>query len=490
MMSGAVERVVMESVLPESDSLPESDGVFEDIDRSPLVTLLHQVADVSLVIDADGRIVDIDVSGEDLENDFDAGWVGRNWIDTVADDSRSRIEELLTQTRAGGETNWQDIIHRQPDGSELPISYRAVAAGKDDRVIAVGRDLRAVASLRQQLVNAQIALERDYWRLRQVETRYRLVFQMVDEAVLVVDEQTDKILEANQAASRILGMKDGSIVGKSFLALFDEGGADSVRALLSELRVVGRGEADAITGSDGKRQFSISANLLKQDAESRILARLSEPRSELGVSEGAGEAALRMDEILRGAPDAVLVTGSGGRVLAANQRFIDLAELANEEQARGQSVDRWFGRSAVDLNVLLSHLRRGEPVRLFATTLKGEYGTATEVEISASVFSGQQETCFVFFVRDVARRLSADDPATAQLPRSVAQITQQVGRVPLKALVRQSTDVVEKLCIEAALKLTGDNRASAAELLGLSRQSLYSKLRRHNLGDIGPDDAS
>ena len=71
----------------------------------------------------------------------------------------------------------------------------------------------------------------------------------------------------------------------------------------------------------------------------------------------------------------------------------------------------------------------------------------------------------------------------------MAQITQQVGRVPLKALVRQSTDVVEKLCIEAALNLTGDNRASAAELLGLSRQSLYSKLRRHNLGDIGSDDA-
>ena len=62
--------------------------------------------------------------------------------------------------------------------------------------------------------------------------------------------------------------------------------------------------------------------------------------------------------------------------------------------------------------------------------------------------------------------------------------------MPLKALVRQSTDVVEKLCIEAALKLTGDNRASAAELLGLSRQSLYSKLRRHNLGDIGPDESS
>jgi chlorophyll/bacteriochlorophyll a synthase len=33
--------------------------------------------------------------------------------------------------------------------------------------------------------------------------------------------------------------------------------------------------------------------------------------------------------------------------------------------------------------------------------------------------------------------------------------------MPLKDLVRESTDLIEQLCIEAALELTGDNRASA-----------------------------
>jgi DNA-binding NtrC family response regulator len=55
--------------------------------------------------------------------------------------------------------------------------------------------------------------------------------------------------------------------------------------------------------------------------------------------------------------------------------------------------------------------------------------------------------------------------------------------VPLRDLVRESTDMIEKLCIEAALELTNDNRASAAELLGLSRQSLYAKLHRYDLLD-------
>ena len=74
------------------------------------------------------------------------------------------------------------------------------------------------------------------------------------------------------------------------------------------------------------------------------------------------------------------------------------------------------------------------------------------------------------------------------MPRSVEHLTELIGRVSLKDLVRQSTDVIERLCIEAALKMTGDNRASAAEMLGLSRQSFYVKLRRYGLGDLSPGE--
>ena len=70
--------------------------------------------------------------------------------------------------------------------------------------------------------------------------------------------------------------------------------------------------------------------------------------------------------------------------------------------------------------------------------------------------------------------------------RSVEQLTELVGRVSLKQLVRETTDLIEKLSIEAALRLTDDNRASAAELLGLSRQSLYVKLRRYGLAEGPP----
>ena len=65
-----------------------------------------------------------------------------------------------------------------------------------------------------------------------------------------------------------------------------------------------------------------------------------------------------------------------------------------------------------------------------------------------------------------------------------------MGRLPLRDIVRETTDLIEQLCIEAALDLTGDNRASAAEMLGLSRQSLYIKLRRFGIKDAPGDDST
>jgi len=86
-------------------------------------------------------------------------------------------------------------------------------------------------------------------------------------------------------------------------------------------------------------------------------------------------------------------------------------------------------------------------------------------------------------------RLLVDELATDPVPgRQVAdrlRSRQRLnGRVSLKDLVRESTDVIERLAIEAALELTNDNRASAAEMLGLSRQSLYVKMHRYGIGDL------
>lgn len=52
----------------------------------------------------------------------------------------------------------------------------------------------------------------------------------------------------------------------------------------------------------------------------------------------------------------------------------------------------------------------------------------------------------------------------------------------MKDLVEQTRDAIERRCVEAALRLTGNNRAAAAKILGISRQALYLKLERFSIG--------
>ncbi len=154
----------------------------------------------------------------------------------------------------------------------------------------------------------------------------------------------------------------------------------------------------------------------------------------------------------------------------------------------GQPLDRWLGRPGVDLNILLANLREHGTVRNFATILVGDYGTPQEAVVSAVAATQAKVPCIGFVIRTVSARLGVVPGSGQPIPRSVNQLHELVGRVSLKEIVRESTDLIERLCIEAALKVSGDNRASAAQLLGLSRQGLYSKLRRHGLGDLNPTE--
>ena len=193
--------------------------------------------------------------------------------------------------------------------------------------------------------------------------------------------------------------------------------------------------------------------------------------------------------MVRAGPDAVVLTDVEGKVIMANPAFIELAQLPSEHQARGESLDSWFGRTGVDLGVLLNNLRQHGSVRMFATTLRGELGATTEVEVSGSLIPHGQSPFVGLVIRDVGQRRAFAGHIGKEQPRSVGQLTELVGRVPLKDIVGETTDLIEQLCIEAALELTRDNRASAAEMLGLSRQSLYVKLRRYGLGDLGVESA-
>jgi transcriptional regulator PpsR len=194
------------------------------------------------------------------------------------------------------------------------------------------------------------------------------------------------------------------------------------------------------------------------------------------------------ETMLERMPDAFVVTDGALKILATNAAFLDLVRVATKTQAVGQSLDQFLGRAGLDRNILIDNLREHGSVRNFATVVRNRFDEPEDVEVSAVFISDGAETVFGFAFRTVRRRPNDQSQNPPELRRSVEQLTELVGRVKLKQLVRETTDLVERLCIEAALELTKNNRASAAEVLGLSRQSLYSKLNRFGLGTLAESE--
>jgi transcriptional regulator PpsR len=442
--------------------------------------ILSAAADLVLVIDADGVIRDQSVADPDLARDERVGWIGQAWRDVVTGECHPKVDAIVAEAQREGVARPREINHIIAGEDDLPLRYVAIRLGDTGRVMAFGRDLRGVARMQQRLVNAQMAMERDFARLRQAEARYRLLFQLANEPVLIVDAGTQAVSEANPAACSLLDLVAPKILGRRLVQVFDPASRDSVRAQLTAASAVGQATPFQARLANG-RDVNMAVSLFRQTDQAFLLVRLSVNAGEQLARPGPDQESRAVREVIDALPDGFVLMDGNRQVVEANSAFLDLIQVASIEQARGQLLEKWFERPSVDFNVLLSNLKEHGSVRRFPTILRGDLGSLENVEIAAVAVTGAAQGYVGFVVRSVGAAPKPNILVDGFPARSVDQLSELVGHMSLKEVVRETTDVVERLCIEAALKLTSDNRASAAQMLGLSRQSLYAKLRRFGM---------
>lgn len=447
--------------------------------------LIAAASDLALVVDQQGVIEHVAI-GEAIQSH--ATWsslVGKRWKETIANDSQSKVDQLLTEARSGEVARAREI-NQQAEGGAAPFRFSAVLLDdSQQRVVALGRDLRAVAMMQQQMLAAQQAMDREFSRLRQAETRYRLLFQVAAEGVLVADATSFKVLEANPAAAALFEEAPGALQGWVLKDVFEAKSWTTVQAMLAALAAGGRPADAQVALAHRDAEVLVSASLFRQSGVTLLLLRLRPLSSAVSA---AGTRDARMLTALNALPDGFVVVDEERRILCANTAFCEMVQQATEAHVIGQPLERWLGRPGVDLEIIVNNLREHGTVRNFATIMRGDYGAPQEAVVSAVSAVDGKVPCLGFSIRTVPMRLAMVPFSGLPMLRSVDQLRELVGRVSLKEIVRECADLIERLFIEAALKVSGDNRASAAQLLGLSRQGLYSKLRRYGLGDLEPMD--
>lgn len=452
--------------------------LFDTLDADAAMKLAMVAGDVTLVLDDTGTILDTAFDPSEFPG-FDS-WIGTNWIETVTDESRPKVMEMLAAARRGEVQHWRQVNHPTRDGI-VPVRYAVLNVNGGEHRIAFGRDLREAGKLQQRLLQVQQSLERDYLRMRQLEARYRLLFERSAEAVLIVEAGSLRIREANPAAHTLLGARQGSLPSKKVLGFIDKRSRDAIQTMVGSAQASESIAPIDIKISKGSRDVQASLVGFTQDRGQFLLMRFT--TGEGDAAEGDSPVLRLLDEM----PDAFVVADSNLEIISANHAFVEMVEAASADQLRGRHLSETIGRPGIDLDLIEGQIDQHGAARNVTTVVRSGHDLEGEpVEISA-VRSGGDDPLFAFVVRPIGRRLRDLPPGTQDLPRSVEQLTDLVGRMSLKDIVRESTDLIERLCIEAALSYTSDNRASAAEILGLSRQSLYSKLHRHGIGNLPTD---
>lgn len=455
-------------------------GLIPMIEPEIVSEIISRIADLALVISGSGVVLGVLSNPNSKIKYAFSRWEGQPLNAQLTVESVPKFDERLAAFlgQDDGMVRPVELNHlASADHQEFPMRYSFHRIGTDGAILMLGQDLRPVAEMQQQLVAAQIALEKDYETQREYDTRLRVLMGAAREGVLFVSTRSGLITDCNTPAMSLIGAARGAVVGrplKDCLALAD--GEDLMEALGQLARAQTGNEI--VVKSRGGKEMALRPTVFRATGEQMLLCQLVE----VG---GASVRADAMNEHLAGlfdrGSDGIVFINKAGSVLSANDAFLRLSDVVQATALKGRSITDFLGRGSVDLNVICENASRTGAMRLYATRLIGEHGAEVPVEIATSLLNSGQEPVFALVIRDASRaemvRKSSQEITDVDM-RSVIEL---IGSQTLKEIVANTTDVIEKMCIETAVELTSNNRVAAAEMLGLSRQSLYVKLRKYDL---------
>ena len=478
-------------------------------------TFASVASDVALVIGKDGVVRSVALGDSAMSNQASA-WVGQRFVDTVTQDTRGKIHQLLADVDSLGMSRRREVNLPGADGLDIPMAFAAIRLGIDGPVLAVGRDLRAIAAIQQRFVEAQRELEQNYWQQRQTESRYRLLFQVATDAVLVVDAATLLIVEANRAAADLLACTPEALAGRPVSASIDAASRPAVDELLVRARASGQpAEIRARLGALPLSQAQPSApGLALVDISATPFRATHEGSSQMlllvrarGVEQrganfnDANDASARLAEFVEHTPDAVVITDSAGRVQIANPAFLLLCPaLLSENQVIGRTLADVLGDPSHRLAALVAEVRRNgiatrvrAPIGHFGhvghaghagAARFGPTGAAgaavVEVEVSAALMAEGDQECIGFTLRRHGVHNSLSPLAGEVLASAIDGLAAQLGRVSLPELLQQATELAEGHLIRTAMAHAQGQVDAAADWLGISTESLALRLRRHD----------
>jgi transcriptional regulator PpsR len=467
----------------QSHSLPK----ISVLDQDQLAGIVAASSDVSLLISPLGEVISVLVNPAHSLFGGLSHWSGQHISKVIKAESMEKLNRRLAVWQPVGGQNTRspviEINHCDDKIWEFPVRYSLHAFGDQGNILMLGRDLRPIAEMQQQLVMAQIALERDYETQREMDTRYRVLMEATRDAVVLVAVTNGRIADMNAAAAVMLGGSRKDFIGAAIAQEFEGRRRGEFLETLSNIANADAVKPVELLARRSQRRVRVIPKLFRAAGERLMLCRLEDPDGEASAPR---ETTLNLERLFNEGVDAMLFLDGDGIIMAANESFLKLTDTGSIAQARGRSFADFLARGSMDMRVLLDNTKRAGQLRLYTTRLINEFSGQVAVEVSATYLNDRPKPAFGLVMRDSSRSEMLRRPGLTGGEDGMRSVMELVGSSTLKDIVAETADVVEKMCIQTAVELTRNNRAAAAEMLGVSRQSLYVKLRK--FGMISKDE--
>ena len=466
--------------MKSSSDLDWEFGAIPMIEPEYLGGILATSSDIALLIDQNATVHSILVNSSEKSVGNLSHWEGCNFNNFLTVESKPKLQRAIDRIK-DGETIFYGLELNHEDNAlwQFPVRYNIHSLGDPDKILLLGRDLRSLSENQQRLIQAQLAVERSIEEKREFDAHFKILLNGSSEPIAFLNADSGTVLHANHALADLLDKEHADLQGMKLQScLADKAGK---RDFAENLSLAAHGKyalAASFAGEDGPRDVKITSEIFRTAGIRVLMCRLTE---EAAQPEDNREFVNNLVSAFHNSSDAIIFTNNQGTIQHANERFLDLVHAGSKSEVISNNLAEYLGRGQIDLALMLENVAKSGSVKVYSTHLKSGFGTKIDVETSVSQNNGARNALIVFIVREVA---SFDDTRvraarfTTQAQQDEMSARDLVGTASLKEIVSETTDVIEKICIQAALEMTNNNRAAAAEMLGLSRQSLYVKLSK------------
>ena len=251
--------------------------------------------------------------------------------DRAAGARRARRRRRSSATRKSGESLRFRVQQLLPSGRELPVEYTTVSLGKNAGFVAIGRNLQNVSDLQNRLVDALKAREQDFWRLREIERRYRAVLDATERSRGAGARLEQARRRGQRPAPRA---RWGCCPARNSCPISPRATARRSRPRWSSPDPGARAEyrpAPARTPRNGACAPRWSPAIPTPSICCRCRRSSAAPETDAEADS--------LEQILRRLPDAFVLVDRDGAILKANSTFLDLAQVGVESAALGQKSE-------------------------------------------------------------------------------------------------------------------------------------------------------